>query len=129
MEEMELEIDDLPNDVQLLLLDYVRTIFGRPKKVTASAIRDDSDDDIAGQDDDDFKPRGNAARADGKRKKHKPMGRSEQTQAIQNLKGKLAQFNQRGTSGSESPTNSSFNAANAAAESSGDDESEESEEE
>jgi len=135
MEDMELEIDDLPNDVQLLLLDYVRRIFGRPKKAGASsAARDTSDDDVAGQDDDDFRPRGNAAsssRADGggKRKKHKPMGRSEQTQAIQNLKGKLAQFNNMGPSGSESPTHSGFHAAHAAAESSGDEESEESEEE
>ncbi|KAI7135975.1 hypothetical protein KC316_g16755, partial [Hortaea werneckii] len=50
-----------------------------------------------------------------------------QAEAISQLKNKLSQFGQAGNSGSESPTNSGFNAAKA--ESSGDDESEESEEE
>lgn len=122
MEEMELEIDDLPNDVQALLLKYVRRIFGKPKGVAAA---DSPPDDGAFEDDGEFAPArgGNAA----KRKKHKPMGKREQAEAISALKGKLAQFGQPGTSGSESPTNAGFNATKA--DSSGDDESEESEEE
>ncbi|KAI7576297.1 hypothetical protein KC343_g22272, partial [Hortaea werneckii] len=109
MDEMELEIDELPNDVQALLLKYVRKLFGKPKGVAAA---DSPPDDGAFEDDGEFAP----ARASNasKRKKHKPMG-------------KRGLFGQAGNSGSESPTNSGFNAAKA--ESSGDDESEESEEE
>ena len=124
MEEMELEIDDLPNDVQVMLLDYVRKIFGNPKK----KVREPSPDDAAALDDDDFEPAERGARG-GKRKKHRPMGKKEQQDAINNIKSKLAQFSQPITSGSESPTASSFNAGNAQADTSGDDESEESEEE
>jgi bromodomain-containing factor 1 len=124
MEEMELEIDDLPNDVQVMLLDYVRKIFGNPNRKKA---REPSPDDAAALDDDDFEPE-RGARA-GKRKKHRPMGKKEQQDAIKNLQSKLAQFKDAATSGSESPTNSSFNATNVKDETSGDDESEESEEE
>ncbi|KAK3699177.1 transcription initiation at TATA-containing promoter protein [Vermiconidia calcicola] len=124
MEEMELEIDDLPNNVQLMLLDYVRGIFGNPNKKKA---REPSPDDAAALDDDDFEPERGAR--GGKRKKHKPMGKQEQQAAIDSIQRKLAQFNQPGMSGSESPTASSFNAANAQPETSGDEESEESEEE
>ena len=129
MEEMELEIDDLPSDVQIMLLDYVRRIFGNPnrKKVSAAA-RDPSPDDAAALDDDDFEPtdkRGSTG--GGKRKKHKPMGKKEQLESISTIKKQLAQFS-AATSGSESPTNSSFNNAKAE-DTSGDEESEESEEE
>jgi bromodomain-containing factor 1 len=124
MEEMELEIDDLPNDVQVMLLEYVRKIFGNPNRKKA---REPSPDDAAALDDDDFEPE-RGARA-GKRKKHKPMGKKEQQDAINKIQNKLAQFSQAATSGSESPTNSSFNATNVKAETSGDEESEESEEE
>lgn len=124
MEEMELEIDDLPNDVQVMLLEYVRKIFGNPNKKKA---REPSPDDAAALDDDDFEPE-RGARA-GKRKKHRPMGKKEQQDAIKNIQSKLAQFSQAATSGSESPTNSSFNATNVKDETSGDEESEESEEE
>ncbi|RMY01467.1 hypothetical protein D0867_11383 [Hortaea werneckii] len=122
MDEMELEIDELPNDVQALLLKYVRKLFGKPKGVAAA---DSPPDDGAFEDDGEFAP----ARASNasKRKKHKPMGKREQAEAISQLKNKLSQFGQAGNSGSESPTNSGFNAAKA--DSSGDDESEESEEE
>ncbi|KAK5174943.1 transcription initiation at TATA-containing promoter protein [Saxophila tyrrhenica] len=123
-DEMELEIDDLPNDVQIMLLDFVRRIFGNPKK----KAREMSPDDAAALDDDDFEPARRGSGAAGKRKKHKPMGKVEQQNAIDKLRGKLAQFN-GATSGSESPTNSSFAVAKEEVESSGDEESEESEEE
>ena len=123
-EEMELEIDDLPNDVQVMLLQYVRKIFGNPNKRARAA----SPDDVAAVDDDDFEPeRGN--KRGNKRKKHKPMGKKEQQDTISSLQAQLAQFQNVGASGSNSPTNSSFAQANRGAESSGDDESEESEEE
>lgn len=130
MEEMELEIDDLPNSVQLLLLKYVREIFGNPNKKKAAA-RDYSPDDVAAQDDDDFEPRsrgaGGAGRG-GKRKKHAPMSKSQQEEQLRALQGKLQEFSNAATSGSESPSAGGFNQA-AQPESSGDEEEEESEEE
>ncbi|KXT04006.1 hypothetical protein AC578_9263 [Pseudocercospora eumusae] len=123
-EEMELEIDDLPNDVQAMLLTYVRSIFGNPNK----RARQPSPDDLAAEDDDDFAPPARGARAGGggKRKKHKPMGKQEQQAAISNIQKQLAQFQNPGMSGIASPSN-----AHPAqdADTSGDDESEESEEE
>lgn len=119
MEEMELEIDDLPNNVQAMLLKYVREIFGNPKR----AARAVSPDDLAAEDDDDFAP--SRKRDEAKRKKHKPMGKREQTDTIKNLQSKLAQFAGPTTSDSGSPT--SFQ--NPQADTSGDEESEESEEE
>ncbi|KAK1041058.1 transcription initiation at TATA-containing promoter protein [Friedmanniomyces endolithicus] len=139
-EEMELEIDDLPNNVQVMLLRYTRKLFGKPKTAEAASPPDDGE-----MEDDDFEPseraRGGggggagtgaggmpAAAAAAKRKKQKPMSKREQIEKIEALNTKLEQFKQAGTSGSESPTGaSSYNAAKA--ESSGDDESEESEEE
>ena len=135
MEEMELEIDDLPNGVQLMLLRYVREIFGNPnRKKSAAAARDYSPDDVAAQDDDDFEPRsrggaGGGGGAGKKRKKHAPMTKTQQEEQLRALQGKLQEFSNAATSGSESPTASSFNQQNAQAESSGDEESEESEEE
>lgn len=101
-EEMELEIDDLPNDVQAMLLTYVRGIFGRPNK----GVRADSPDDAAAlDDDDDFEPTERGGRRGGgagnKRKKHKPMHKDEQQKAINDIKSKLAQF-QNPTSASPS---------------------------
>ena len=125
MEEMELEIDDLPNDVQAMLLDYVRGIFGNPSKKKG---RDTSPEDAAALDDDDYMGPDKGARG-GKRKKHRPMGKKEQQDTIEGIQKQLAQFSQNPTSGSESPGNSSFAAANAQAETSPDEESEESEEE
>jgi bromodomain-containing factor 1 len=123
-EDMELEIDDLPNNVQLMLLRFVRKSFGKPKGAEPASPPDDGEID----DDVDFDPGERGARgAANKRKKHKPMGKREQQEKIEQLNSKLEQFKQVGTSGSESPTGgSSFQAK---AESSGDDESEESEEE
>ncbi|KAK0934794.1 transcription initiation at TATA-containing promoter protein [Friedmanniomyces endolithicus] len=136
-EEMELEIDDLPNNVQVMLLRYTRKLFGKPKTAEVASPPDDGE-----MEDDDFEPseraRGGggagggvglpAAAAAAKRKKQKPMSKREQIEKIDALNVKLEQFKQAGTSGSESPTGaSSYNAAKA--ESSGDDESEESEEE
>ena len=129
-DDMELEIDDLPNDVQLLLLDHVRNIFGNPRRSKAKApVREYSPDDVAAVDDDDFEPeRGPRGGAGSKKKKHKPMGKKEQQDSINALKNQLAAFG-NGSGGSESPTSASFVQSNAQAESSGDEESEESEEE
>ena len=148
MDEMELEIDDLPNNVQLLLLKYVRGLFGKPK---TAAAREPSPDDIAAQDDDDFQPKrrgtasggggggrgsgGGGGGSDSKRRKHAPMSGREQQDTMRALENKLAQFSNAATSGSESPgvtvpvRGSASGPAAAAPESSGDDESEESEEE
>ena len=132
MEEMELEIDDLPNGVQLLLLKYVREIFGNPNR-KKSAARDYSPDDVAAQDDDDFEPKSRPAGAGGrggKRKKHAPMSKAQQEEQLVALQSKLQEFSNAATSGSESPTTgSNYNQQNAQPESSGDEESEESEEE
>lgn len=130
MDDMELEIDDLPPHVQVMLLDYVRRIFGNPNK---KKQREPSPDDAAALDDDDYEEKGRAARSgDGgsKRKKHRPMGKQEQQDAISSLQNKLAQFKEAGGAGtSQSPTGSSFNAAKPEPDTSGDDASETSEEE
>lgn len=129
MDEMELEIDDLPNDVQRMLLAYVHRLFGRPNRARFVAA-DSPPDDGAAEDDEEYigeRARGGGGGA-GKRKKHKPMGSREQEQTIANLQDKLSQFH-KVTSGSESPNTSSYNMSNMKAESSGDEESEESEEE
>lgn len=110
-EEMELEIDDLPNDVQAMLLTFVRSIFGNPTR-GARAV---SPDDAAALDDDDFEPTERGGRRGGgggsKRKKHKPMHKDEQQKAINDIKSQLAQFQnvtsaspsqQEDTSGDES---------------------------
>ncbi|KAM3415353.1 hypothetical protein BST61_g8882 [Cercospora zeina] len=122
-EEMELEIDDLPNNVQAMLLTFVREQFGGPNKKARAVTPDDG----GGADDDDFEPSERRGAKGGKRKKHKPMGKVEQQAAINHLQKQLAQF-QGGASGSESPTNSGFAMGGQGAETSGD-ESEESEEE
>ncbi|KAF2209356.1 hypothetical protein CERZMDRAFT_47442 [Cercospora zeae-maydis SCOH1-5] len=122
-EEMELEIDDLPNHVQAMLLTFVREQFGGPNKKARAVTPDDG----AGADDDDFEPSERRGAKGGKRKKHKPMGKVEQQAAINHLQKQLAQF-QGGASGGESPTNSGFAMGGQGAETSGD-ESEESEEE
>ncbi|USW48631.1 Putative bromodomain, NET domain, Bromodomain-like superfamily, NET domain superfamily protein [Septoria linicola] len=123
-EEMELEIDDLPNHVQAMLLTFVRGIFGNPHKKARAVTPDDG----AGADDDDFEPGERRGAKGGKRKKHKPMGKAEQQSAIDNIQKQLAQFQGGGASGSASPTTSGFAAKGRGAETS-DDESEESEEE
>lgn len=130
MDEMELEIDDLPNDVQRMLLAYVHRLFGRPNRARFVAA-DSPPDDGAAEDDEEYigeRARGGGGGGAGKRKKHKPMGSREQEQTIANLQDKLSQFH-KVTSGSESPNTSSYNMSNMKAESSGDEESEESEEE
>ncbi|QIW97875.1 hypothetical protein AMS68_003393 [Peltaster fructicola] len=123
-DDMELEIDDLPNDVQALLLRHVRSIFGNPNR-GARAL---SPDDLAAEDDDDFNPPArDRAAAGGKRKKHKPMGKKEQQDNIAALKSQLAEFANQGQ-GSVSP-GAWAGQGQAADDTSGDEESEESEEE
>jgi bromodomain-containing factor 1 len=128
-DEMELEIDDLPDDVQRLLLRHVRNIFGNPNK--PSSVRAPSPEDIAAADDDDFEPshrsRGGSGGGDPKRKKHKPMGKKEQQDSINILRNQLAAFNGGRPSGSVSPAMANHAAAGRGGddESSSDEESEE----
>ncbi|KAJ8608689.1 hypothetical protein MRB53_039491 [Persea americana] len=121
-DEMELEIDDLPNDIQAMLLKYVRSLFGNPNRGARVA----SPDDLAAEDDDDFAPpaRDRPAGA-GKRKKHKPMGKKEQQDSIAELKSRLAAFDD--PSGADA--GSALQYGQPADDTSGDEESEESEEE
>lgn len=77
-EDVELEIDELPNDVQQKLLRYVRSIF--PPKPQ-------SDDGDANAIDDDYEPERPAARS-GK-KKHKPMKKHEQEARIKELQEQM----------------------------------------
>ncbi|KAH9827630.1 SWR1 complex bromodomain subunit bdf1-like [Teratosphaeria destructans] len=131
MEEMELEIDELPNDVQALLLKYVRRLFGRPKSVATYQTPDSPPDAGAEEDDEEYvaeRGRHGSMGGGSKRKKHKPMSKQQQTAKMAELQNKLAQFDNAGTSGSMSPSAAAYHQNNAA-ESSGDDESEESEEE
>lgn len=129
-EEMELEIDDLPNDVQYMLLQYVRSIFGNPNGRNRVATPDELVDE-----DDEFEPERTNKRGGGggggngaaKRKKHKPMGKEEQQMAIDNIQKQLAQFS--GGGGAMPAANGYTGAGEGAGETSGDDESEESEEE
>lgn len=123
-DDMELEIDDLPNDIQAMLLKYVRSIFGGP----ARGARNLSPEDVAAEDDDDFAPpvRDRPA-GSGKRKKHKPMGKKEQQDSINELRSRLAAF-KNPASESESPRSAQAY-GQPAEETSGDEDSEESEEE
>jgi bromodomain-containing factor 1 len=80
-DDVELEIDDLPNEVQHKLLRYVRSIFPRaePVEMDANAI------------DDDYEPEKPSARSGGAaKKKHKPMKKHEQEDRIKQLKEQMA---------------------------------------
>lgn len=114
-EDVELEIDELPNEVQHKLLKFVRSIFppARASNDEASAV------------DDDYEPERGGARGGNARKKHKPMKKHEQESSIKHLKDTLSQL-QQGVS------SAAYNAAPSRAahhDSSDDDESESSEEE
>jgi bromodomain-containing factor 1 len=133
-DEMELEIDDLPDDVQRLLLKHVRGIFGNPNRASSAREPSPGDDDLAAEEDDDFQPshraRGGGGGGDAKRKKHKPMGKKEQQDSINNLRNQLAAFKGGAPpSGSESPGASRAAAAHGGEDDSSGDDSEESEEE
>lgn len=131
-DEMELEIDDLPDDVQRLLLKHVRSIFGNPNR--ASNARAASPDDLAAADDDDFEPshrsRGGGG-GDAKRKKHKPMGKKEQQDSINNLRNQLAAFSGSAAVSGDSPPGAKYAAGgqDGSDEDDSGDDSEESEEE
>jgi len=81
-DDVELEIDDLPNDVQHKLLKYVHSIFPRAR---ASPVEETAAID------DDYEPERNA-RAGGARKKHKPMKKHEQEDRIAHLKAAMEQM-------------------------------------
>ncbi|KAL1297926.1 hypothetical protein AAFC00_006439 [Neodothiora populina] len=86
-EDVELEIDDLPNDVQHKLLRYVRSLFPpKPESDDGNAI------------DDDYEPERPAARS-GK-KKHKPMKKHEQESRIKELQEQMSRL-QGGLSGNQ----------------------------
>ena len=72
MEDLELEIDDLPNDVQVILLEYVRRIFSNPddkesdtsgssKRVVIDLTDDDGTEEPQGSE----QPNTSASRSDG----------------------------------------------------------------
>ncbi|PNS16942.1 hypothetical protein CAC42_4906 [Sphaceloma murrayae] len=111
-DDVELEIDDLPNEVQLKLLKYVRTIFPKAKPTYI----DDEDMGV----DDDYEPE-RATKSGGGRKKHKPMKKREQEERIAQLNAKIEGM-KKGSNGQSAP-------AEPQEESSGDEDSESSEEE
>jgi len=78
-EDVELEIDDLPNDVQHRLLRYVRSLF--PTK----AVSDDGN-----AIDDDYEPERAPARTT--KKKHKPMKKQEQESRIKELQEQMSRL-------------------------------------
>lgn len=108
-DDVELEIDDLPNEVQHKLLKYVRTIFP-PRAPT----------DDGNAVDDDYEPERPSNRGAAAKKKHKPMKKHEQESRIAQLKQQMAQM-----SGAVQPNA----AANPGPQSSSDEDSESSEEE
>ena len=110
-EDVELEIDDLPNDVQNKLLRYVRSIFPRQRASPEEEMNVD----------DDYEPE-QTARGAGAKKKHKPMKKHEQESRIQQLRQTMEQMK-----GGISAATNSYSAQ--AAESSSDEDSESSEEE
>ncbi|KAF7720029.1 Bromo domain-containing protein [Penicillium ucsense] len=106
--EIELDIDELPNDVLLLLLKFVRK--------NAPHVLEEEEPAPSG---------GNAAPAAPKPKKNKPMSKYEQEAQINMLESNLSRF--QGGSGSPNPMPSVE--ANESSDDESDDESEESEEE
>ncbi|KAI5235707.1 Bromodomain-containing protein [Aureobasidium subglaciale] len=115
-DDVELEIDDLPNEVQHKLLRYVRTIFPKaePVEMDANAI------------DDDYEPEKPSARSGGAaKKKHKPMKKHEQEDRIRQLKEQMASM----SGDVDSVSNGVAPTAQRRADSSDDDDSESSEEE
>ncbi|KAK0610302.1 Bromodomain-containing factor 1 [Lasiodiplodia hormozganensis] len=91
-DELELDIDTIPNDVLHDLLKYIKTV--NPAAATATAA-------VATYDDDYEPPsRKNTA---AQPRKNKPMGKHEQEQAIAEIKQRLQNFNNRGSSSDQSP--------------------------
>ena len=112
-DDVELEIDELPNEVQHKLLKYVRTIFPRQRASPEEEIAVD----------DDYEPE-RTARAGGAKKKHKPMKKHEQESRIAMLRQTMEQM-KGGLAAAELPTGG----LKSDAASSSDDDSESSEEE
>lgn len=111
-DDVELEIDDLPNEVQLKLLKYVRSIFPKAKPTYIE------EEDIGI--DDDYEPE-RPTKTGGGRKKHKPMKKKEQEDRIAQLSAKIE--------GMKGGATGAAAAAGPQDESSGDEDSESSEEE
>ncbi|KAL1648874.1 transcription initiation at TATA-containing promoter protein [Diplodia intermedia] len=91
-DELELDIDTIPNDVLHDLLKYIKTV--NPAATAATAALPTYDDD--------YEPpsRKNTA---AQPRKNKPMGKHEQEQAIAEIKQRLQNFNNRGSSSDQSP--------------------------
>jgi len=106
--EIELDIDELPNDVLLMLLKFV--------KKNAPNVVDDEDD-----------APGNPHVSAAKPKKNKPMSKFEQEAQINMLESNLSQFAGGGGGGSPEPMPSVE--AMVSSDDESDDDSEESEEE
>ena len=115
-DDVELEIDDLPNEVQHKLLKYVRSIFPRPRASVEEAPNVD----------DDYEPERGGRGGNG-RKKHKPMKKHEQEARIAQLKGVMDEMKGNMAMAGGNPNALSAQDMNEA--SSDDDDSESSEEE
>ncbi|KAH7046556.1 hypothetical protein B0J12DRAFT_576377 [Macrophomina phaseolina] len=90
-DELELDIDTIPNEVLHDLLKYIKTI--NPSTTAAPALP---------AFDDDYEPPSRKNTATQPRK-NKPMGKHEQEQAIAEIKQRLQNFNNRGSSSDQSP--------------------------
>lgn len=86
-DDVELEIDELPDDVQHKLLKYVRTIFPRTR------MSPPEEENV----DEDYEPErngrgGSGGGGGGSKKKHKPMKKQEQESRIAQLKQTMEQM-------------------------------------
>ncbi|TKA60927.1 hypothetical protein B0A49_10829, partial [Cryomyces minteri] len=112
--DLELDIDELPNEVLHIILKYVRQCFPPARGPSEPAV------------DDDYEPERRAPKSSSmKPKKHKPMGKHEQELRIQDLKRKLGSQRNAGSASDASPEP----AKNEEQVSSGDDDESESSEE
>ncbi|KAL1635628.1 transcription initiation at TATA-containing promoter protein [Neofusicoccum ribis] len=91
-DELELDIDTIPNDVLHDLLKYIKTV--NPAATAAAAAVPTYDDD--------YEPPSRKNTATQPRK-NKPMGKHEQEQAIAEIKQRLQNFTNRGSSSDQSP--------------------------
>lgn len=90
-DELELDIDTIPNEVLHDLLKYIKTINPQTSAAPAPLAFDD-----------DYEPPSRKNTATQPRK-NKPMGKHEQEQAIAEIKQRLQNFTNRGSSSDQSP--------------------------
>ncbi|KAK7553638.1 hypothetical protein IWX50DRAFT_689111 [Phyllosticta citricarpa] len=90
-DELELDIDTIPNDVLHDLLKYIKTVAPDSIVVNQQPVAQD----------DDYEPP--ARKAQAQPRKNKPMGKHEQEAAIADIKQRLQNFTNRGSSDDASP--------------------------